>query len=123
MEAKPVLHYFKYYGRAEPIRLALTYFGIDFDEVVLKHESSDGAEGAEEWKEKKKNYEFGAVPVLEIDGKKLAQSKAILRYICMREGHYPTDPYEIYRVESLVDFYLDMMDAMEVAFEKSGWSI
>ena len=31
METNPVLHYFKYFGRGEPIRLALSYFGIEFD--------------------------------------------------------------------------------------------
>lgn len=46
MESKAIVHYFKYYGRAEPIRLALSYFGIEFEDVVLKHESTDGADGA-----------------------------------------------------------------------------
>ena len=57
------------------------------------------------------------MPVIEIDGKKLAQSKAILRYIFMRQNQYPTDPYEIYRIESLVDLFLDLANGMEQAYE------
>ena len=53
---------------------------------------------------------------MEIDGKTLSQSKAILRYIFMRQNQYPTDPYEVYRVESLVDLYLDIISGLESAY-------
>lgn len=72
MDSKPVLHYFAYFGRAEPIRMAMTALGIEFEENVIKHEHSHGEEGKAEWEEKKKNYEFAALPVLEIDGKMLS---------------------------------------------------
>ena len=56
MESKAVLTYFKYFGRAEPIRLALAHFGIEFTDVEIKHVHSDGEEGEKEWNEKKKDF-------------------------------------------------------------------
>lgn len=105
MEGKPKLHYFKLYGRAEPIRFALSALGIDYEDVELNGKFTGGEEGEKEWQETKKKFEFEQVPVLDIDGKSLSQSRAILRYLFQREGLYPTDKYEVYRLESLVDLY------------------
>lgn len=56
MESKAVLTYFKVFGRAESIRLALAHFGIEFTEVEIKHIFTDGEEGLKEWNEKKKDF-------------------------------------------------------------------
>ena len=88
MEGKPKLYYFKFFARAEPIRFALSALGVDFEDVALK-KYTDGEEGDKEWEEIKHKFEFGEVPVLEIDGKSLSQSKAILRYVFQRAGQYP----------------------------------
>ena len=112
MEGKAKLHYFKLYGRGEPIRFALTALGVDFEEASLKGQLTDGEEGHKEWVETKKKYEFESVPVLEIDGKELSQSRAILRYIFQRAGQYPTDPYEVYRLESLIELFNDIEAAL-----------
>lgn len=45
MEGKAKLHYFKAFGRAEPIRFALSATGVEFEEVVLKNKMSDGEDG------------------------------------------------------------------------------
>ena len=58
MEGKPKLHYFKLYGRAEPIRFALTATGVDYEDVLLKGGLTDGEEGTKEWAETKKKFEF-----------------------------------------------------------------
>lgn len=116
MDSKPVLHYFKLYGRGEPIRFALQFFGIEYEEKELAGKLTDGEEGGKAWAEARKTYEFGMVPVLEIDGKKLSQTKSILRYIFQRQGNYPTDKYDIYRLESLVDLYSDIEGALMKAY-------
>ena len=117
MEGKAKLHYFKIFGRAEPIRFALTATGVDFEDIELNGQFTGGEEGAKEWNETKKNYEFESVPVLEIDGKALSQSRAILRYIMQRKGLYPTDAYEVYRLESLIELYNDIETALFKAFQ------
>lgn len=58
MEGKAKVHYARCYGRAEPIRFALSATGVDFEEVELMNKLIEGEEGEKDWQEKKKNYEF-----------------------------------------------------------------
>ncbi len=44
------------------------------------------------------------VPVLEVDGKMLAQSGAIERYAAKLAGLYPSDEWELAKVEEVVHF-------------------
>jgi glutathione S-transferase len=80
------LYYFPLRARAEAIRLMFHYKGIPFDDVRV----SDN-----EWssiKDGKLNYDhisctqflaykFGKMPILEVDGKQIAHSWCILRYL------------------------------------------
>lgn len=59
----------------------------------------------------KEKLEFGKLPMLEVDGLHLVESKAILRYIGLRSGYYPTDPLNNYKVNSLIDRYIDLENA------------
>jgi len=76
MSEKPVaLTYTRGRGLAEPIRMLLFVLGIKFEEKILS---------TREDFEKLRNSGallFGQVPLLEINGLKLTQSKAILRYL------------------------------------------
>jgi len=93
------LHYFDLYGRAEVIRMVLHYLHLNF---------SDHRFGAEEWVQLKPTFEFQDCPVLEVDGKKLSTTRAILRYLCMTNGLYPSGLEEVYWCESLCDFVDDI---------------
>ena len=42
--------------------------------------------------------------MLEMDGKKFVTTRAIARYIAMKNSLYPTSPREIYELESVCDF-------------------
>ncbi|XP_055954467.1 glutathione S-transferase 3-like [Patella vulgata] len=91
------LVYFNGRGKAELIRLALTYVGIEFEEVYLKEKSeieklrSDG------------DLLFQQVPLLEIDGKRIVQSGAILRYLARRGGIYGNNNDESTRIDELFE--------------------
>ncbi|KAA8577911.1 hypothetical protein FQN60_017444 [Etheostoma spectabile] len=85
MAGKVVLHYFNGRGKMESIRWLLTVAEVEFDEIYLttreQYEKllSDGA------------LMFQQVPMVEIDGMKLVQTKAILKYIAEKYNLHGKD--------------------------------
>jgi len=74
--ARPRLLYFSSRGLAEYIRLMLVEGGVDFEDVRLKELTA----------EIKAQQPFGQVPVLEIDGRVIPESRAIAWYVARRCG-------------------------------------
>jgi prostaglandin-H2 D-isomerase / glutathione transferase len=91
-----VLHYFDINGRGEIIRMILHYNGASF---------TDHRVTQDKWPELKSTglAEFGGLPVVEIDGHRLCESRAIARYLCRKFGYYPSNLADSYWVESLCD--------------------
>jgi len=90
------LTYFDATGRAEPIRRALVYGGVPFDDERISGEAfmkrkMDG------------EFTFGSVPVMEVDGEMLAESDALLRYAGKLAGLYPEDILEAAKVDMVID--------------------
>eukprot|EP00879_Flechtneria_rotunda_P004904 GHRR01005178.1.p1 GENE.GHRR01005178.1~~GHRR01005178.1.p1 ORF type:complete len:218 (+),score=60.93 GHRR01005178.1:172-825(+) len=79
------LIYFNLPARAEVARLLLTIGKIDFEDKRIDRE---------EWPALKPQMPFHQVPVLEVDGKQLAQMAAIDRYCAKITGHLPDDPWQ-----------------------------
>ncbi|XP_042746774.1 glutathione S-transferase 3-like [Lagopus leucura] len=100
MAAKPVLYYFDGRGKMESIRWLLAAAGVEFEEVFL---------------ETQEQYEkllqsgvlmFQQVPMVEIDGMKLVQTRAILNYIAGKYNLYGKDLKE----RALIDMYVGGTD-------------
>ncbi|ERE89039.1 glutathione S-transferase alpha-3-like protein [Cricetulus griseus] len=95
MAGKPVLHYFDGRGRMEPVRWLLAAAGVEFEEKFLKTRDdlarlrNDGS------------LMFQQVPMVEIDGMKLVQTRAILNYIASKYNLYGKDMKE----RALIDMY------------------
>ncbi|XP_070442304.1 glutathione S-transferase A1-like isoform X1 [Equus przewalskii] len=97
MAAKPKLYYFDGRGRMEPIRWLLAAAGVEFEEEFL--ETSKDLE-------KLRNdgsLMFQQVPMVEIDGMKLVQCRAILNYIAAKYNLYGKDIKE----RALIDMYVE----------------
>jgi len=106
------LHYFDIYGRAEAIRMVLAY--LDLSYIDHRVEFS-------EWPSLKQSpmCEFEQLPVLDIDGHLLVQSRAALRYLCQIHSLYPTSAKDIYLLESLCDEIEDLRTPLlELTFKK-----
>jgi len=96
------LTYFSAAGLAEPIRFLLLYTGQEFQEELFLRD---------DWAKLKPQQPFGKVPVLEVDGKKAHQSKAICRYLARQAGLAGSDDWEGLQVDAVVDAVDDLRQA------------
>jgi glutathione S-transferase len=77
MTAIPRLTYFNFRGLGEPIRLLLADLDVAFEDYQMDFDA---------WAALKPQMPFGQVPMLEIDGRTLVQSQAILRHLARSHG-------------------------------------
>nr|ABK96975.1 glutathione S-transferase alpha [Hypophthalmichthys molitrix] len=104
MSGKVVLHYFNGRGKMESIRWLLAAAGVEFEEVFLtKREHYDKLlnDGA---------LMFQQVPLVEIDGMQLVQSRAILNYIAGKYNLYGKDLKERALIDMYTEGTIDIMD-------------
>lgn len=100
-EKKIELLYFGYPGRAASSRMALRYAKIPFDN---NHPSN--------WGEVKPTTPWGSLPVLTVDGQKVAQTRAVTRYCCKIAGLYPEDAFQAALVDSTHCVVEDILTAV-----------
>ncbi|XP_065586898.1 glutathione S-transferase-like [Cyrtonyx montezumae] len=105
MSGKPRLTYVNGRGRMETIRWLLAAAGVEFEEVFLQSREQllklikDGS------------LLFQQVPLVEIDGMKLVQTRAILSYIAGKYNLYGKDLKE----RALIDMYVEgVSDLMQL---------
>lgn len=103
MASKPKLYYFRGRGRMESIRWLLATAGVEFEEEFL--------ETREQYEKLQKDGRllFGQVPLVEIDGMVLTQSRAILSYLAAKYDLYGKDLKERARIDMYADGTLDLM--------------
>uniref|UniRef100_A0A2K5BZ78 Glutathione S-transferase n=1 Tax=Aotus nancymaae TaxID=37293 RepID=A0A2K5BZ78_AOTNA len=102
MAAKPKLYYFHGRGRMESIRWLLAAAGVEFEEEFL--------ETREQYEKLQKDgcLLFGQVPLVEVDGMMLTQTRAILSLSCWSNGCF-------IRIDMYVDGTLDLMAMIMLA--------
>ncbi|CAH2093197.1 unnamed protein product [Euphydryas editha] len=92
-------YYFHVKVAGEAIRMLLAYGSQEFEDIRLSDE---------EWAALKPTMPFGQLPVLEIDGKKYAQSIAISRYLGRKYGLAGKDIEEDFQIDQVMDFFGDL---------------
>jgi glutathione S-transferase len=90
-------------SRGEECRLALHMAGLPFEDERLS---------GDQWAARKESTPFGALPVLTVDGRQLAQSNAILRFIGSQHGLHPAEPFEAALHESVLCAVEDLRTRM-----------
>ncbi|CAO4366061.1 unnamed protein product [Caenorhabditis nigoni] len=107
------LTYFNGRGAGEVIRQIFAYAGQDFEDVRVT---------MEQWPELKAGTPFGQLPYLEVDGKPLAQSHAIARYLAREFKLNGQCPWEEAQVNALADQFKDYMsEAKPYFYAKMGF--
>jgi len=87
------LIYFDLTGRGEAIRLAFRITNTPFTDERIPFPK---------WGAIKETFPLGTLPVLEVDGKRLVQSNAILSYVGKVTGLFPTDTFEGAKVDEFL---------------------
>lgn len=99
--SKIKLTYFDIHGgRAEPIRIALSIGGIDFEDDRISFA---------EFGRMRASTPLDAVPILEIDGVAYTQSNAMSRYFGKQAGLYPEDPWQAFRCDEVMGAIEDVL--------------
>ena len=101
--------YFNMPGRAQPIRDALKLGKIQYEDKFVSFE---------EFKEKKDEYTFGALPVLLVDGEPLAESNAQLLYVGRLGGLVPTSALAEAKALALLGFGEDLIYTLSATMFK-----
>lgn len=92
---KLVLTYFDFDGgRGEPARLALHIGGVPFEDRRVP---------GKDWPKHRDQMPFQAMPVLEVDGKVIAHSNTINRYVGKLAGLYPKDDWQAVLCDEAMD--------------------
>ncbi|GMR38232.1 hypothetical protein PMAYCL1PPCAC_08427, partial [Pristionchus mayeri] len=98
---KYTLYYFNLRARAEVVRQLFALAGEPFEDVRVTFE---------EWEntiKQRGEMPFDALPVLDVDGTKIAQSMAIARFLARKFGYAGKSLYEQSLVDSIADQYAD----------------
>jgi len=99
------LHYFDGAGRGEVIRLLFTAAGQKFTDDRIEYAN---------WPALKAGTPWTSLPYLEVDGKVLGQTKAIIRYVAHQFGLGGSDAFEQGLVDSIVEATRDILDDLFV---------
>ncbi|MEX1993247.1 MAG: glutathione S-transferase [Steroidobacteraceae bacterium] len=92
---KLVLIYFDFAGsRGETARLAMHLGSVAFEDRRIARV---------DWAALRDTMPFQQMPVLEVDGKLIAQSNTINRYVGKLAGLYPKDDWQAARVDEVMD--------------------
>ncbi|KAF7246800.1 Glutathione S-transferase [Varanus komodoensis] len=106
MSGKPKLHYFNGRGRMETIRWLLAAAGVEFEEAFIQKK-----EDLE--KLRKDGYLlFQQVPMVEIDGIKMVQTRAILNYISAKYNLYGKDSKQRTYIDMYCEGIMDLNEMM-----------
>lgn len=97
--SKTTLTYFPVKALGEPLRLLLAYGGEDFEDIRLDRDQFLAI---------KSTTPFGQLPVLELNGRKLAQSTALARYLGRKYNLNGANADEDLEIDQHVDFVHDI---------------
>ena len=103
------LTYFDARGSAEVIRLIFAQAGVEYEDNRLT---------SEEWAEFKPQAPYGVMPVLEVDGKKVAGSVPIARYLAKRFGMAGEDDMAALILDGAVDAVKDLVQKFGATFKE-----
>ena len=126
------LHYFNIRARGEVARLIMAHANVEYEDYRFEFGEFAAIKASKKhfvslvrlsWFSEERNvfflapdYPFGQVPVLEVDGKMLAQSRAISRFLAKKHGLAGKDDWEQAQVDMFTDCVEDLFPKMRPVF-------
>jgi glutathione S-transferase len=98
-------------GRAEPIRIALSIGGIEFEDHRISFS---------DFGQMRAGTPYNAVPTLEINDGVYGQSNAMNRYFGKQVGLYPADPWQAFLCDEVMDAVEDLLHFLVRTFGMEG---
>jgi len=98
-------------GRAEPTRIAMSIAGIEFEDCRISFQ---------QFREMRAGMPLNAVPTVEIDGVVYTQCNAMNRYFGKKAGLYPSDPWQGFLCDEVLEIMEDMFQALSLSFGLEG---
>lgn len=98
-------------GRGEPIRIALSIGGIEFEDHRISFA---------EFGQMRASTPFNAVPVVEMNDGVYSQSNAMSRYFGKQASLYPEDPWQAFLCDEVMDAIEDLMHFLIRTFGMQG---
>lgn len=98
-------------GRAEPTRIAMSIAGVEFEDHRISFD---------EFRALRDSTPLSAVPVIEINGESYTQCNAMNRYFAKQAGLYPSDPWQAFLCDEVLEMMEDMFLALNRTFGKEG---
>uniref|UniRef100_A0A158R4S3 Glutathione S-transferase 1 n=1 Tax=Syphacia muris TaxID=451379 RepID=A0A158R4S3_9BILA len=106
------LTYFNSRGRAETIRLLFAQADVPYEDIRIDRT---------QWSALKEKTPFGQLPILEVDGKVLAQSRAIEKYLAKTFGLNGKTDWESAKIDELIQSMEDLHNKLSPWFtEQDG---
>jgi len=106
------LTYFNWTGLGEMSRLIFALKGVDYEDIRIPFEGNF-PQLSEEWKSK---TPWGQVPLLEVDGKLIAQASAINRFLARRFDLVGDNDFEAAKCDEFVDAIKDHLTDWQKLF-------
>eukprot|EP00275_Glaucocystis_incrassata_P001072 EC121704.1.p1 GENE.EC121704.1~~EC121704.1.p1 ORF type:complete len:111 (+),score=7.60 EC121704.1:173-505(+) len=97
------LVYFNARGRAEVSRMLFIVAGVEFEDYRFDREN---------WPTLKTQFTYGQVPILEVDGVRVAQSQAIERFLARRLGLRGLSDIDAPLIEGDAEEVIDIAQAL-----------
>ncbi|XP_042869261.1 hematopoietic prostaglandin D synthase-like [Penaeus japonicus] len=101
------LKYLSLRARGEPVRWILKAIGVDYREETI--------DIFKEWPSRKREFRFGKVPVLEVDGEQLHQTTVICRFLGEKHDLVSRDLWTTTRQMEVVEALHDLTNNMASA--------
>lgn len=98
-------------GRAEPCRVALSIGGVAFEDHRVSFP---------EFQEMRAGTPLNALPVAELKGETYTQSNAMCRYFGKLVGLYPTDPWQAFLCDEVIEIVEDGVNALSKTLRLQG---